>query len=322
MSYKQINESERDRIGVLKAKGLSAREIGRQLGRHHSTIVREISRNCSKGQYLPHKAQDKAKKRERISRTRRRLKNHAIRYDVEQMLIKNWSPERISGRLKLLNGKTIISHEAIYQWIYSDAVHLIYYLPRKHKKRYPRGFNRFANRKRIPDRVSISQRSVDINKRIKAGHWETDLLESTKKTQTSLQVCVERKTRFTQISRVKDKTAYNSANRLCKILGRYPKRLRKSITYDNGRENTNHMSVNKLLGTKSYFCNPYHSWEKGTVENTNELIRRFLPKKTNFDNITQEEIKRVEDWLNNRPMKVLGYRTPKEVFDSFVALAP
>jgi len=155
MSYKQINAEERDKIAILKAKGYSAREIGKMLGRHHSTIANELNRNKIMGRYLPHKAQEKAEMRLKQNHKHKRLKTYAIRIAVEEMLLKNWSPELIAGRLKLLHGKQVISHEVIYQWIYNEKPYLIGYLVRSHKERKKRHTCKNKRSIRIPDRVSI-----------------------------------------------------------------------------------------------------------------------------------------------------------------------
>jgi IS30 family transposase len=136
-----------------------------------------------------------------------------------------------------------------------------------------------------------------------------------------LKVSVERKGRFTKILKVPNKTSKESNKALLNMFSQMPKSCVKSITYDNGTENSGHIDINNILGTNSYFCQPYHSWEKGTVENTNGIIRRFLPKETNFDNISDTQIQQLEFWLNNRPRKCLNYLTPQEVFNSSVAIA-
>lgn len=174
------------------------------------------------------------------------------------------------------------------------------------------------------DRVSIDERPCYINERKQPGHWEADLLIGRGK--SALQVVVELKTRFTpplragagftKLAKIPDKTAISSSSALFSALSSLPKNFLQSITYDNGSENVQHNVLNNSLGTSSFFCNPYHAWEKGTVENTNSLIRRSLPKRTNFDTISDTDISKVESWLNNRPRKCLGFSTPNEVFNS------
>ena len=238
------------------------------------------------------------------------------------MILEGWSPEIVAGKLQRDNGgRAVISHEAIYQWIYASAPHLIGCLPRAHQRRYPKHYSRRGKGLKIPERVPISERPEAVEKREEGGHWEADQMVC-RASKLALQVCAERASRLTRIKKVEDKTAAQSRAALSSILKGYPKRLRQSITYDNGSENIEHGELNREIGTRSYFCEPYHSWEKGTVENTNGLIRRFLPKKTDFAKISEERIAEIELWLNNRPRKCLGFRTPAEVFNSFVALAP
>ena len=295
------------------------REIGEKLGRHYSVLSRELKRNGPRGQYLPHKAQGRAQVRRHTAHKRKRLKTYALRHDIEALLMNGWSPELAAGWLNRKSGGKVISHESIYRWIYNEAPHLVYYLVRGHKKRYPKRHGK-SGQMRIPSRVSIAERPQEINARTEAGHWEDDLMVSSRSV-AALQVCVERVARLTRIKRIADKSACASRAAMEWMLKAYPARLRRSITYDNGLENVEHCQLNAVLGTKSYFCEPYHSWEKGTVENTNGLIRRFLPKGTDFAKISDEQVQEIEDWLNNRPRKCLGYRTPAEVFNTFVALA-
>jgi len=213
-----------------------------------------------------------------------------------------------------------ICPESIYRWIFKEQPHLIGNLTRYSKdgRHYKRGRNN-RNTERIKERIDITQRPEEINNRSVFGHWETDLVEGPGK--CCLKVSVERKGRLSKLRKVKNKTRSESNKALIDMFSQMPKEKIKSITYDNGAENTGHVEINRILKTKSYFCQPYHSWEQGTVENTNGIIRRFFPKDTNFDNITDTEIAQLESWLNNRPRKCLNYLTPQEVFNSTVALA-
>lgn len=320
--YNHLSEEERDRIAVYRSKGLTFREIGKRLDRNPGALCREFKRNSSHGIYLSHRAQGKAVTRRHVEHKRKRLKTYALRYDIERMLMKGWSPEIIAGKLKdEARGHTVVSHESIYQWIYAEEPHLIGCLLRARKKRMPRHYSKKHRSSHIPGRISIDDRPEAVNKRMEPGHWEKDLMVS-KSGRAALSVAVERKSRLARLGRIADKTAGSSRISLQGMLEAYPSALRKSVTYDNGSENVEHLELNKILGTRSYFCNPYHSWEKGTVENTNGLIRRFFPKKTDFGKISDSQIKEIEDWLNNRPRKCLGFKTSAEIFSGFVALAP
>jgi IS30 family transposase len=314
-TYKKLNKSEREMIYELLHQNMSLRNIAGALNRNVSTISREINKNHGK-HYKPHKAHERAIENQVNSHKKERLKTHALRIEVETMISTNkWSPEIVAGRLKRLRPDLpYISHEAIYQYIYSDAPHLIDCLVRSHPNRWPKGKSKHC-RIRIPDRVSITQRPAYINNRLDPGHWEADLIIS--KGHSSIQVLVERKSRLTKIVRIPNKSAPSASSAICSVLSTIPQPLRKSITYDNGLENVLHSNINDSLGTTSFFCQPYHSWEKGTIENTNGLIRRFLPKSSNFDTISIDSIRQVESWLNNRPRKCLNFLTPTEAFNSY-----
>jgi len=218
----------------------------------------------------------------------------------------------IAGRLKRQALLPTVCHEAIYQYMYCQAPQWIAYLPRHHvKRRRKRPYRKTAER--IPNRISVTQRSGAATMRKVYGHWEADMLVAGDR-QHGLNVLVERKSRFLQLSLLTNKTAATTKQALLRRLRPYPAALKQSITYDNGSENALHEEINAVLGTRSYFCAPYHSWEKGSVEHINGLIRRFFPKGTNFSQLGSAAITRVEKLLNHRPRKCLHYRTPYEVF--------
>ncbi len=312
--YKQLSPDERDMIAILKARGETIRGIARIIGRNPSTLSRELKRNTpskNKGYYLGHKAQERADNRKIYTHKRERLKNESIRKYVKGKLILSWSPEQISGRIKKDHPNFTISYEAIYQYIYKEDQGFIPFLARNHRKRYPKHFHaRKHTKSHIPNRIGIEYRPEYIEARKELGHWEADTAYS-RKSKVSLQVATERKTRYTKIYRLNSMKANEVVTALSQILSKLPAH---TITYDNGKENTKHERINEFLGTKSYFCTPYHSWEKGTVENTIGLIRRFLPKKTDFSTVTIGQLQHIEDLLNNRPRKCLDFNTPLEVF--------
>jgi IS30 family transposase len=315
-TYKQLNTDERDLLAVLKSKGKSLREIAKILKRSPSTLSRELKRNAPPvytGYYLAHKAQERANKRKHESHRRQRLKNDVIRHYVEKRIHLGWSPELIAGRLAIEHPERSISHEAIYQWIYQEATPLILFLVRAHRKRKHRGYSRKHKTSHIPKRISIQERPQIILKRLHIGHWEADTI-SCRKSYQAVQVTVERKARYAKLAKLKTKSSRAMSVALTRRLSRYPTTLRLSITYDNGPENAEHIRTNKILGTCSYFCEPFHSYERGTVENTIGLVRRFLPKKTNLAMISQVHLSKIENWLNHRPRKCLGFKTPAEVF--------
>ncbi len=317
--YKRITLHEREKIAVWRSAGLSYRDIGHKLGRDASSLCREVNRNRHPA-YWPNKAHERALARTKEGHKRRRLKDRAIRNEVEAMLSKGWSPELISGRLKRDHPQwDTVSHEAIYQWIYNERPDLVGYLLRAHPKRHRR-WKASRHKMRIPERVSIQDRPARINERREPGHWEADLVVGSGS--SALQVAVERSSRLTRIRKIPNKSADSSRRALYSLLSPIPAHLRRSITYDNGLENVEHNVLNKDLGMRSWFCEPYHSWEKGQVENTNGLIRRFIPKRSRIDDLPDDKIIEVENWINDRPKKVLAFRTPNEAFASSVALAP
>ncbi|MDP2600008.1 MAG: IS30 family transposase [Deltaproteobacteria bacterium] len=316
--YKQLTVRERDLIGALKASGKSLGEIGKELGRNKSTIARELHRNgppIRTGYYLPHKAHERAVERRSESRKITRLKSAEIKEYVGSKLAIRWSPELIAGRLQIEHPGQKISHEAIYQWIYNEAKEYIPYLIRKHRHRWKKGHSRKHQKVHIPCRVGIDERPEHIGKRLEAGHWEADTAVS-RQSKSALHIMTERKTRFSMIDKLASREAKEVRSTIIRRLEKKPKSMKRTITYDNGTENTRHVMVNNHVGTKSYFCNPYHSWEKGTVENTIGIVRWFLPKKTDFAKVSDEQINDIENWINNRPRKCLNFMTPNEAYKS------
>lgn len=315
--YKHLTVADRDVIAVSKAGGKSLCQIGKIIGKHKSTISRELKRNVppkNKGYYLGHKAHQRAKDRWQDSHGRSRLRNPEIKAYVETYLKGGWSPELISGRIKIDKPGLSISHEAIYQYIYYENPELIVCLVRQHKKRQKRGYSRKHKKTHIPNKISILRRPAVVAKRRRLGDWEADSIVS-RKSLKAINILVERTSRMARLTRIDQKTAEATISAIKGALRIYPKSARKTITYDNGSENTGHERVNHDLGTISYFCNPYHSWEKGTVENTVGLVRRWLPKGTDFRKIKETDIEAIERWLNNRPKKCLKYKKPLEVFN-------
>ena len=316
--YKHLSQYERDLLSIFKSRGHTIREIAHGLKRDPGTISRELKRNVppvKTGYYMAHKAHERAVNRAVSSRTHQRIRNDKARKYVRRRIKHGWSPELIAGRLKKQHPGLSISHEAIYQWIYSDARDLIPFLVRSHRNRKRRGYSKRHKKTHIPERVSIKERPQEVLLRQQPGHWETDTAVSSQSL-SALQVSVERKTRLTKLARLPRKGACSMSRALTKCLRPFPDWFRISITYDNGSENSRHSRTNKILGTRSYFCEPFHSWERGTNENTIGLVRRFFPKKTNFAKVSKNKISAVERWLNHRPRKCLNFSTPLEVANS------
>ena len=312
-SYKHFDLKERTLIYWWRKEHLSLREMARRLRRSHSSISRELRRNLwCRQPYFPRGAQLLAAYRVQRRATRKRLKSNQVRAYVQKKLEIGWTPELIAGRLKPQGAMPSVCHESIYQYIYCRAPHLIAYLPRQHPKRKRKRPYRKPG-ERITNRTGLERRPRAATTRQAYGHWEADMLVAGNR-QHGVNVLVERKSRLTHNSFLANKTAMATKQAILRRLKAYPNALTQSITYDNGSENTCHEEVNAALCTKSFFCAPYHSWEKGSVEQINGLIRRFFPKGTNFEQLGSAQIHRIEQLLNHRPRKCLDYRTPYEVF--------
>ena len=317
--YKHLSAEERDQIAVMRAEGESFGEIAHTLGRNKSTICREVWRNRSPvyDRYGAIQAQKRAQRRKCEAGRRPLLKHDPTRRYVICKLQLGWSPEQIAGRLPHDHPELRISHEAIYQYIYNPHVRktreLIPLLVRSHKKRQARGHTKKHRKSHIPDRIPIDRRPAYVEKRQQPGHWESDTIIS-RQSKEAIGVCLERSTRFVHLAKLEKKGAADLAEAINRRLGRHPPHMRRTITYDNGSENAQHMRVNKVLGTRSYFCHPYQSWQRGAVENVIGLVRRYLPKKTDFSNVSCDHLKMIQNWINNRPRKCLDFKTPLEVF--------
>jgi IS30 family transposase len=321
-TYSHLTPDERDILANFRARGYSLRKIARLLKRHPSSLSRELRRNCApiyKGAYLSSKAHQRAVARKSSACRRKRLKAAAVRKYVATKLSDRWSPELIAGRLRHdLPGHTI-SHEAIYQWVYLEARHLIPVLPKSHRRRKRRGYVRYKHTKALlPNRTPISARPRAVASRRVPGHWEVDTAGN-HQTRRALLVIHERKSRLTKLRFLTRRGPALVQRHLIQALTPLPRRLRRSLTYDNGTENRYHQAVNLRLGTRSYFCAPYHSWEKGSVENTIGILRLRIPKSLNLDSLSHAELRLLEHWINTRPKKCLGYKTPAEVFKRWLA---
>ena len=314
--YTHLSYEERIVIRLRRKDGKSIREISKELSRAPSTVSRELCRNeqfAGTRVIYPIYAQKKANGRRRRAYSKARLKSKKIQRYVEKKLKLGWSPETISGRMKHLGWEETVSHEAIYQWIYHKRKDLREFLVRHHKRRKRFGQSKKFKKVAIPQRISILKRPKHIEKREEFGHWEADTIYS-KQSVKSLQIVVERKTRYTKLSKLANRTSAEFSSVLVKRLKSLPQKACQTLTYDNGKENVAHTHVNKKLGTKSFFCAPYHSWEKGTVENSAGRVRRKLPKRTDFMRVSFQEVNLLERRLNNTPRKCLGFKTPAEVF--------
>lgn len=317
--YNHLTIEEREKIFLWLDQKLSKREIARRIGRNVSTITREIKRNTKYGKkYYPSKAQKRYTRISKKQRIKSRLKNtETILYVREHLRDPyRWSPETISERLKLeTNGRLTISVECIYQYIYSKhgkKGNYSQYLACKRTKRKKMKGRSVRRKGKAINAVSIEKRPKYIQKRKQVGHWETDDMCGPKGSKPALSVTRERVTRYTRITKMKDQTKSSKTNAVISELKDYPKQIRRTITQDNGTENYGHEDTARVLGTKMYFCHAYSSYEKGGVERAIKDIRILIPKGTPLNNISKEQVQYIEDWLNHKPMKCLGWRTPHE----------
>lgn len=302
-------------IYLLLKKGYSHRDIGDALGRSHTSIGREIRHNSVGSRYDPHRASQKAMIRRRYSKYQGMKVNGRSELTgyIKTRLKAGWTPEKVSGRLKKVDTHMpYISSKGIYKWLYS--AHGQAYCPYLFKKRYSpkKRKGKKGKREMIPNRVGIEYRSIAANERREYGHFEADTIVSAKKhhTSVSLAVLVDRKSRYVRIRKLLNLKP--ETNRLA--LETMARNMhRKSLTLDNGIENKNHERLAGNLSIDVYFCDPYSSWQKGSVENVNGIIRRFVPKGSDINDYSDREIQRIEDYLNHMPKKCLSYKTPYEV---------
>jgi IS30 family transposase len=319
---KYLSFEERKKIEKMLNRSLCYREIGRILQRSHSTISYEVRKNkmTYEKQYnaeIAHRRfMDREMKKGNISKLKKDPK--LKQFIMEKIKTEQWSPQQIAGILKMRHGKTVISHETIYQFIYSDeGKKAKLWLELRHKKR-PVRQSRGSRKKRliIPHRVSIKERPLAANKKLEIGHLESDSMIFSSQREI-LSVQVDRKSQKCVLTLLGNKTADETKSAIEGALEIYGLAEVKTITYDNGTENIRHQEINDSYGIKSYFCRAYASWQKGLVENTNKLIRQYLPRYINLKKITQDMIEEIQEKLNNRPRKSLNYFTPNQAYQIF-----
>lgn len=334
MKYTQLTIDERYAIFELLQNGKSKREIAQTINRHPSTISRELRRNKiriryshiknPKFHYLPDSAQSIKTERRKKANYRTPLKNEIVKDFVFSKLQIGWSPDIISGVLRKTYGKCQkfnISHETIYKYIYSEEWELQklkYYLTRKHKTRRKYSGRKTQKLPKIPNRLNITERIKFFPKsetRQEFWHFEGDSILSVRSTFSAIHTEVERKTRFIFAQKINKKSAENVEYVTIRIFSELPKNSIKSTTWDNGTEHTNHQQVTKQTWITIFFAEPYKSWQRWTNEHANGMIRRYFPKWTNFDEITENQLQEVVQKLNNRPRKIFNYRTSQELFD-------
>ena len=322
MAYKRLTAGERRLIYRWRRTGVTLREIGRLLGRHVSSISREVKRNVRLRGYRPRLAHALAQARAKRPNPRRFTQ--AVRTEFEARIQQGWTPDMISGRARL-EGRAHVCKETGYKHIYADAKAggtLWKNLPRakrKRRRRCPRPEGR--SRGRIPNQRMISTRPAEVETRQTVGHWEGDLINGAHDT-GNLVTLVERNTRFLLVGRTDSKEAHEVSRAIRALFERLPPAARLSLTLDNGKEFARHEELAQATHMDVFFAHAYHAWERGTNENTNGLIRRLYPKKSSFANIGPAEIRDIETFVNDRPRKCLGWLTTQEKMTAFLGWAP
>ena len=317
MNYEQLNAEERSAIAALRRLGLSRAEIGRQLGRHRSTVGRELKRNAAPydGWYRAARAEERAVARRKRSRRNKQFGRAELSL-VEKLLRKQWSPEQVSGHLARTK-ELLISHETIYRHVWADlkAGGTLHQHLRCARKQCRKRYGRHDSRGRLAGKRMIGERPASIEKRLRIGHWEIDTVlgQSLGESSDCILTLVERKTGYVLIGKLAARTAAEASRATIKLLKRHPGRC-QTITSDNGTEFHRYAEIEAASGLKFYFATPHHSWERGTNENTNGLIRQYLPKGVSMTGLTQNECDAIADKLNNRPRKRHEYKTPNQCF--------
>lgn len=317
MIYKQLTYEERIILITLKQQGLSIRDIANQLGRHFSTLYRELNRNRCNGIDTAYRA-FKANRRAVARRRRSRRNTHYSEIDfkpIKRLLKKKLSPEQVIGYMRK-HGliKNAMSHETIYQYIWRDKSHggnLWTHLRQSTKQRRKR-YKAYDSRGRLADKRHISERPNSVEARKYKGHWEIDTVHG-RGSNHCIVTLLERKTGYVMIGKLPDKSTASVNKKTICLINRDPLNF-KTITSDNGTEFHQYKKIEAQHAVKFYFANPYHSWERGSNENVNGLIRQYLPKTESMEDVTQQQCDRIAAALNARPRKRFQYKTPEEMY--------
>jgi transposase, IS30 family len=310
--YHHMTREQRCQIEVLRSSGFLQKDIARQLHMSASTISREIKRNSASGKYAFNDADLFAVSRHRRASAKAKRMTIPVFKRMREHLGAGWSPEQISGRLKMeaIN----ISHESIYKYIWKDkrGGGDLYKLLRHGGKKYNKRSSVNSGRGCIPNRIDIKERPEVVETKTRIGDWEGDTIIGAKHKGAILSY-VDRRSKLTILEKLPDKTAENVVIATIKRFSELPY-VAHTITLDNGKEFCGHEIISKQLEVDCYFATPYHSWERGLNEHTNGLVRQYVPKSSDILSLPATEVKRIEELLNNRPRKVLEYRTPKEEY--------
>lgn len=311
MSYKHFNRDDRVKLAVLLKTGVKREKIGRILNKDPVSVWREVRRNSKNGRYLPSIAERETK--ERKTHRNKRIENDVnLKKYILKKLKKYWSPEQIAGRVRRKK-KIIVCHETIYMYIVHHKKLKKYLRCQKGKYRRRHGTVPREKAREYEKKRWIGERPEIINQRQRIGDWEGDTIIGGEKTKRIL-THVERKSLYLIANILPVVSAEIVARKTIESLKKIPNKKRQSITYDNGTEFAAHEIIERETRATVYFANAYHSWERGTNENTNGLIRQFFPKRSSFATVTQRDVDKVVKLLNHRPRKKLNYLTPFEMF--------
>lgn len=314
MPYQQLTLCERESIAQMKYAGRSPEKIGRAMGRAPSTIRREIKRNTSEKGYRPSEAQQQAQQRRYQRHLERKLDCLDLQDEVRKGMSRNWSPETIAGRLKKESPKNTelhVSYQTIYRWIWSSAERISQlkcYL--RHGRYRKRGLEK---RCVLKNRISISERPTSVDDRSRLGDWEGDTIVG-KNHSGFIMTMVERKTGFLIARRMRDKRSTTLNRAAIAGFTSIPDSALRTLTLDNGTEFAKHELLSCQLKMPIYFADPYSSWQRGTNENTNGLLRQYVPKGTDILTVSPTALAFYVDQINNRPRKRLRFKTPNEAF--------
>ena len=318
MKQRRLTSYERQIIEVGLAAGKSHRQIAKEIGRQQSDVSREVKRN--KGQLFSYSsviAQTAADRRSKHTNTRKLNKDWRLNWYVTNKLEQHWSPEQIAGRMRLEQRQNYVCAESIYQYIYDEdkgAPWLYHELRWAHSTRQMQGQRKPNKQTLIPDRTPISVRPAVVNQRLRYGDWESDGMEFMRKKPGLISVQKERKSQLLRMTKIESKHARETRRAIEDVIEELPEDFIHSITFDNGGEAAEHNIIKQEYKIETYFCKPYSPWQKGSVENIIGLARQYLPKGSDITELTNNDLYKIQEQLNNRPRKSLQYQTPNEIF--------
>lgn len=317
--YHHLDQDQRCQLYTLKERGDSFAEIAQVLGMHRSSVYRELRRNKGRRGYRHKQADEKAQQRRDATCQAKKKLTPAMVAIIEEKLRLQWSPIQISGWLKRNGYAKAVSHETIYQHIWQNKRNggSLYRELRHHGKKYNKRSKGTAGRGSIPNRIDIKERPPIVEQKSRLGDWELDTIIGAGQSGAIVSM-VDRASKLTKLAKVSRKTAEETEAALVEELNPIREFVR-TLTADNGKEFANHQKIGSTLGADFYFATPYHSWERGLNEHTNGLVRQYFPKSQRFDRVSNDDLKKVEVLLNNRPRKILNFSTPQEIFTQLSA---